>query len=94
MGGGLKNKTEKTKEVKVTEKEMFIFGEASPAQVMELIGRTGNRGEISQVRCKILEGQDKNKIIRRNVKGPIAVGHILMLRETELEASPLSGRRK
>jgi len=94
MGGGSKNKPEKTKEVKITEKEMFISAESSPAQVMELIGRTGNRGEITQVRCKILDGPDKNKIIRRNVKGPIGIGHILMLRETELEASPLSGRRK
>ena len=71
------------------------FTGAVPATVEEVIGRTGTRGEAIQVRCKILEGQDANKIIRRNVKGPIAKGDVLMLRETEIEAKPLNkgGRR-
>ena len=71
------------------------FTSAFPATVEEVIGRTGTRGEAIQVRCKILEGRDSNKIIRRNVKGPVEVGDVLMLRETEIEAKPLSkgGRR-
>ena len=72
------------------------FSSAVPARVEEVVGRTGTRGEAIQVRCKILDGRDQNKTIRRNVKGPIQLGDILMLRETEIEAQALNraGRGK
>lgn len=75
-------------------KGSVVFTDAVPAIVEEIVGRTGTRGEAIQVRCKVLDGRDKNKILRRNVRGPVQIGDTLMLRETEIEARPLnkSGR--
>ncbi|RIB35362.1 MAG: 30S ribosomal protein S28 [Candidatus Nanoclepta minutus] len=67
----------------------MIWSPSYRAEVLEIVGRTGMRGEATHTIVRVLDGPNAGKILRRNIVGPIRKGDIIMLRETEISAMPI-----
>ena len=65
---------------------------AIPVEVVEVVVKTGIHGEVYQIMCKVLDGKDKGRVIRRNAKGPVRKGDIMMLLEAEREAKEIKAK--
>lgn len=92
--GGKKIVEQKAEEAGSTKVETSTPSDVTPAQILEVVGSMGTREGGKQARVKLLSGREAGKIMRRNVVGPFKIGDVIMLKETEIEASPLKGRKR
>ncbi|MCX6804136.1 MAG: 30S ribosomal protein S28e, partial [Candidatus Diapherotrites archaeon] len=54
----------------------------TPAEVVEIVKTTGVHGEVTQILCKILDGPEKGRVKRRNARGSVQKGDVLILLDT------------
>jgi small subunit ribosomal protein S28e len=64
----------------------------TPAEVVEVVKTTGVHGEVTQILCKILDGPEKGRVKRRNARGSVQKGDILILLDTEREAKEIRSK--
>ncbi len=55
------------------------------AEVIQVMGRIGVKG-VSRIRCRVLDGYDKGKILTRNAVGPMRKGDVLVIKETSMDS--------
>ena len=65
----------------------------TPAEVVEVLARTGVYGEIIQVLCRIMEGPEQGRVKRRNIKGNVKKGDVIILLSTEREAKEIRANK-
>ena len=56
------------------------------AVVIQLLGRMGVKG-LSRVRLKVIDGNDKDKILTRNVVGPVRKDDVIVIKDTTMDTS-------
>ena len=62
------------------------------AEILHVQGKLGVKG-VSRVRCKVISGPDKDKIVTRNVVGPVRKGDVILLKDTVMDSvGTLQGR--
>ncbi len=61
----------------------------TPAEVVEVVKKTGVHGEVTQILCKILDGPERGRVKRRNARGSVQKGDVLILLDTEREAKEI-----
>ena len=59
---------------------------AIPAEVVVIMDRTGTKG-IYRVRAKIKGDVGRNKVVVRNILGPVRVGYIIMITQQDMESA-------
>ena len=79
----------KQAEDNVIRENIVTWGKAFRAEVIDVVGRTGMRGEATHVIVRVIDGPNAGKILRRNVMGPVRKGDLILLRETEISAMPI-----
>jgi len=84
-----KDKTSESGSMRRLTEEIAVNG-----LVEQIIGRTGARGEVTQAKIKILAGRNEGRSMRRNIKGPVKIGDLITLRETEIEAQRIRGSER
>ncbi|VVB76423.1 30S ribosomal protein S28e [uncultured archaeon] len=61
----------------------------TPAEVVEVVKKTGVHGEVTQILCRILDGPERGRVKRRNARGSVQKGDVLILLDTEREAKEI-----
>jgi small subunit ribosomal protein S28e len=51
---------------------------AEVVQIMETLGIKG----VRRVRCRVIEGNDRNRLVTRNVSGPIKLGDVILIKDS------------
>ena len=64
----------------------------TPAEVVEIVKTTGVHGEVTQILCKIMDGPEKGRVKRRNARGSVQKGDVIILLDTEREAKEIKSR--
>ncbi|MBL7206700.1 MAG: 30S ribosomal protein S28e [Candidatus Aenigmarchaeota archaeon] len=55
------------------------------AEIIQIMGTLGVKG-VRRVRARVLDGNDKGKVITRNVSGPLRDGDVILLKDTTMDS--------